>query len=295
MTENPLGIHALVWTGSWGESQARDAIVRTKTAGYDLLEIGCLDSWKVDTESTHTLLQEYELGVVGSLGLGVSTDISSGDPERVAAGEACLANGLRIVRDLGGSILTGITYSRLGKYDHPPTADARSSSVEAMQRAADRANDMGLSIGVEVVNRYDSNLINTAHQAIAYLDAVDRTNLLIHLDTYHMNMEETDLASAVGVCGDRLGYVHVSESHRGYLSSGTVDFSTFFKSLVQAKYSGPLTFESFSSTVVDPTLSNLLGIWREVWTDNDHLAMHAQRFMSDSLTAARAHLATLVP
>jgi D-psicose/D-tagatose/L-ribulose 3-epimerase len=107
------------------------------------------------------------------------------------------------------------------------------------------------------------------------------------LDTYHMNIEEDDLVAPVRDVGERLGYVHIGENHRGYLGSGHIDFAAFFGALVDIDYRGPLTFESFSSAVVAPGLSNDLAIWRNLWDDGADLANHARRFIDDGMRAAR--------
>jgi D-psicose/D-tagatose/L-ribulose 3-epimerase len=85
--------------------------------------------------------------------------------------------------------------------------------------------------------------------------------------------------------GTNLGYVHIGESHRGYLGSGTVDFDSFFRALAVIGYDGPVVFESFSSAVVHPDLSNMLGIWRNLWTDGADLAAHANTFIRNHLAA----------
>ena len=85
----------------------------------------------------------------------------------------------------------------------------------------------------------------------------------------------------------RLGYVHIGESHRGYLGTGSVDFGAFFRALHDVRYDGPVVFESFSSAVVSPALSNTLGIWRNLWQDSDDLAAHANRFIRDGMHAVR--------
>ena len=76
-----------------------------------------------------------------------------------------------------------------------------------------------------------------------------------------------------------MGFVHIGESHRGYLGSGNVDFDTFFAALKEVKYQGPITFESFSSAVVDPALSNTLCVWRNLWSDSDDLAKKSLDYM----------------
>jgi D-psicose/D-tagatose/L-ribulose 3-epimerase len=166
----------------------------------------------------------------------------------------------------------------------PETVDAgRAHCVESLAWLAERAAADGITLGVEVVNRYESNLLNTAEQALALLDEIGAPNLVVHLDTYHMNIEEQDFATPIQRCGERLGYVHVGESNRGYLGTGTIDFEQFFAALRGIGYQGIVTFESFSSAVVSPTLSNTLAVWRNLWDDGEDLARAARRFMLEGL------------
>jgi len=170
----------------------------------------------------------------------------------------------------------------------PATAAGRASSAAAINRLASRAADQGIHLSLEVVNRYETNLMNTGRQALAFLDDIDHKNVSVHLDTYHMNIEESDLFSPVLDVADRLGYVHIGESHRGYLGSGTVDFGSFFRGLARVNYDGPIVFESFSSSVVNRDLSRTLGIWRNLWKDSDDLAAHANAFIRNQLTAVQS-------
>lgn len=116
---------------------------------------------------------------------------------------------------------------------------------------------------------------------------INRDNVLVHLDTYHMNIEEVSMAAAVATCGDKLGYVHLGESHRGYMGTGSVDFTGLFRALHDVGYEGPITFESFSSAVVSPDLSNNLCVWRNLWSDSSDLAQHAQKYIDSQMHAAR--------
>ena len=110
------------------------------------------------------------------------------------------------------------------------------------------------------------------------MNDVDEPNVKIHLDTYHMNIEERSLEAAVVLCGDRLGYVHVGESDRGALGMGNVDFDSLFRGLRRVDYDGPITFESFSGDVVSPDLSDVLCIWRNPWgfEQRDELAVRRE-------------------
>ena len=80
--------------------------------------------------------------------------------------------------------------------------------------------------------------------------------------------------------------MHIGESNRGYLGTGTINFPEFFAGLAAINYQGVITFESFSSVVVDDNLSNALSIWRNLWSDGMDLAKHARQFMADGITAA---------
>ena len=122
--------------------------------------------------------------------------------------------------------------------------------------------------------------------ALRLADDIGADNVVIHLDTYHMNIEEDDLVRPVCDAGDRLGYVHIGENHRGYLGSGHLDFTAFFGALATVNYRGPVTFESFSSAVVAPGLSNDLAIWRNLWDDGADLAVHARGSSPTTCTPA---------
>jgi D-psicose/D-tagatose/L-ribulose 3-epimerase len=274
-----FGGHALVWAGDWSPSSARAAISSAARNGYDYIELAIFDPWNFDTKLTKDLLQEYGLRAHASLGLSAKTDVTSTDPSIVAKGDELLRKVTDVLQDIGGTELCGVIFSALAKYPTPATKENRNNSIKAMQRLADYAADKGINIDLEVVNRYETNIMNTGLEGLAFLDEVNRPNAYLHLDTYHMNIEEDGMQKSVLAAGDRLGYVHIGESHRGYLGTGTVDFDSFFAALKKINYKGPITFESFSSAVVDPSLSNTLCVWRNLWSDSDDLAKKSLDFM----------------
>ena len=283
---NKLGVHALVWVGGWSHAECERAIAQTAGLGFDLIEIPALDPASIDTAFTHKMLDRYKLGTTLSLGLDASTDISSADPVKQARGEDRLMQVLAVARDIGATHVCGILYSAFQKYAEPPTAAGISGSVEVLRRVGEKAAQHGITIGLEVVNRYESNVLNTAAQAVAFARRVALPNVKVHLDTYHMNIEEADLESALIDTGAMLGYFHIGESGRGYLGAGNIDFDRVFRGLAKSGYEGPITFESFSSAVVNPQLSGILAIWRNLWEDGADLARHAKGFIASGMKAA---------
>lgn len=282
-----IGAHGLVFTGTFDEPGLRRAIEGVRTAGFDLVEIPLMDPESFDSTLARQLLDDNNVAVTASLGLTDATDLSSDDPAVVAAGEDVLIRCLDHVATMGGTVLCGVIYSAMRKYTAPPSPAGIAHSQQAIARLAERARGLGIRLSLEVVNRYESNVFNTARGGLRFLDAVGSDNVSLHLDTYHMNIEESDLWQPVLDAGSRLGYVHIGESHRGYLGTGSVDFPSFFRALDRLGYDGPVVFESFSSAVVSAELSNTLGIWRNLWEDSADLAAHANRFIRDGLHAVR--------
>ena len=282
-----IGAHGLVFTGTFDEPGLRRAIEGVRTAGFDLVEIPLMDPESFDSTLARQLLDDNNVAVTASLGLTDATDLSSDDPAVVAAGENVLIRCLDHVATMGGTVLCGVIYSAMRKYTAPPSPAGIAHSQQAIARLAERARGLGIRLSLEVVNRYESNVFNTARGGLRFLDAVGSDNVSLHLDTYHMNIEESDLWQPVLDAGSRLGYVHIGESHRGYLGTGSVDFPSFFRALDRLGYDGPVVFESFSSAVVSAELSNTLGIWRNLWEDSADLAAHANRFIRDGLHAVR--------
>ena len=284
-----IGCHGSVWTGSFDVEGMTRAVQGTAEAGFDLIEIPLMDPYAIDVQHTRSLLEKHGLGVTASLGLTPELDISSEDEAVVAAGEKHLTRVVEVLGEVGGTHLVGVLYSAMRKYMEPATERGRRHSQDAIARLAARGQDLGITVAIEVVNRYETNLLNTGKQALAFLDESAARNgetARVHLDTYHMNIEEPDMASPVLDVGSRLAYVHIGESNRGYVGSGTVDFDTFFKALHRVGYDGPVVFESFSSAIVHPELSRMLGVWRNLWDDPEDLADHANQAIRTHIRSA---------
>ncbi|WP_303976756.1 sugar phosphate isomerase/epimerase [Dongia mobilis] len=284
---NRIGVHALVWVGGWSHAEAAQAIEKTAALGYDIIEIPALDPSTIDAVHTRRTAEANKLGITVSLGLDGSADISSEDPDKIKRGEQLLREALAVTRDMGGTHMCGILYSGFMKYADPTTERGKENSADVLRRICAEAARSNITIGLEVVNRYESNVLNTAAQAVDFCKRVGAPNVKVHLDTYHMNIEEADIEQAIVATGDYLGYFHIGESNRGYLGAGTVDFDKIFRGLARANYKGPITFESFSSTVVNKQLSGILAIWRNLWEDSTDLASHARDFIHANLKAAQ--------
>ncbi|TWB58217.1 D-psicose/D-tagatose/L-ribulose 3-epimerase [Rhizobium sp. ERR 922] len=284
---NKLGVHALVWEAGWSRDECARAIANSAEVGYDFIEAPALDPSLIDPEFTRRQLEKNGIGVNFSLGLDFETDISSGDKEKGRRGKERLEQAIAVCRDCGGEYIGGILHSAFGKYSEPTTAAGVTQSVDILRQVAETAAKSNITLVLEVVNRYESNVLNTAAQAVEMCKRIGMPNVKVHLDVYHMNIEESDIQAAILETGDYLGYFHTGDSHRGYMGSGTIDLTGVFRALVRSGYQGPITFESFSSRVVGQPLEGILGIWRNLWDDGRDLAEHALMYTKAQLKAAQ--------
>jgi D-psicose/D-tagatose/L-ribulose 3-epimerase len=284
---NKLGVHALVWEKGWSHEECARAIGNTASVGFDLIEIPALDPKSIDTAFTAKELQKAGIGATSSMGLDADTDISSNDRDKEKRGEQRLLDAVSVIRDIGATHMCGILESAFQKYSVPTTPDGIKRSCDILASVAKKAAESKITMGLEVVNRYESNVLNTASQAVEMCKRIGAPNVMVHLDVYHMNIEESDIQQAILETGDYLGYFHTGDSHRGYIGSGSIDLAGVFRALVKSGYQGPITFESFSSRVVGQPLEGILGIWRNLWEDSHDLAEHALMYTRAQLKAAR--------
>ncbi|MGE3875543.1 MAG: sugar phosphate isomerase/epimerase family protein [Parvibaculaceae bacterium] len=285
---SPIGVHALVWVGDTSRQSIEVAARRSAEAGFDLLELSLHDLDHLDIAHAKATFERAGLQVACSRGLAFDADVSNEDVAVVGRGAKLLRASLEAAAGLGARVLTGALYSALGKYGQQVTARGRANAVSVLRDLAKEARRLDVSLGLEVCNRYETNVVNTAQAALALADDIGADNVMIHLDTYHMNIEEDDLVRPLHEVGDRLGYVHIGENHRGLLGSGHIDFTGFFHALDDIGFNGPITFESFSSAVAAPGLSNDLAIWRDLWSDGMGMARHARHFIAGQIEAAQA-------
>lgn len=122
--------------------------------------------------------------------------------------------------------------------------------------------DYGISLSDEAVNRFESDMINTVDEELAFLERVDCPSVKALLDTFHMNIEEDDLTAAISRAGKQIGHVHLSENNRKLPGNGHLEWPAILNALSEAQYTGLLTMESFTTPY--PAISDSMCIWRNM-------------------------------
>ena len=263
---NRLGMHTSLWTASWTREAAEQAIPEAAAAGLDVLEIALLAPADVDAAHSRKLFEKHGVEPSASLCLPHAARAEV-DPE---AAIAFLMPAVEKAHELGCDYLGGVVYSELGwKSGKPPTDAEYANMVKALKPVARRMRDYGMRLGLEPCNRYETHLINTADQALTFLERLDEPNVTIHLDTYHMNIEEKGAGGGILKAGKHCSYIHLSESDRGVPGSGTIDWDATFRALARVGFRGDLVMESF--VTLPPEIASARCVWRAVAKDRQEV------------------------
>ena len=219
------------------------------------------------------------LSAIPIVGQSPAADVSSDDPAIRAAGSRALRRGIELAAQLGADQLNGVPYGLFGRSASDVPRDAWERSAAAVGEAAEVAHDSGIALVFEVLNRYETAMVNTAEQAMAYADASGSAHLRIHLDTFHMVVEEEDISAAIRTALPRLSFLELGQSGRGRLSRGAVDIADVMHSALDDGYEGRWGVEAFSAAILPPPARDALAIWRAPYVDGLHLADDAVRVL----------------
>lgn len=277
-----FGVHTSMWTMSWDREGAERAVEGAVRHGMEFVEIALLRPDRVDPAHTRALLERTGLRAVCSLGLPEAVWPSRGHVEEA---QGYLRDALDVAAEMGAEALSGVTYGGIGERTGvPPTHEELDRVARTLEAAARHAEAKGLAFGIEPVNRYETHLINTARQAVDMVEKVGRP-IFVHLDTYHMNVEEKGAANGVLDAREHLRYIHLSESDRGTPGEGCCDWDEVFAALSAIGFRGGLAMESFIN--MPPEIAHGLSVWRPVAQSHDEVMSKGLPFLRNKAAQYR--------
>lgn len=268
-----LGAHVYLWATSSAAAELDRAIAAAAALRLDFVQVS-LSSIDLDVAALKDSLARHHMGCL--TGLAVPPAVWS-ERHNGALGRY-LHQAVQITAELGGELLSGALYTPMGeKSDHEERQESLGLVAAELKATAVYARELGLRLGLEPLNRYETSLVNTCEQTLQLIADVDEPNIVVHLDTFHMNVEEQDLYHAVRLAGDRLGYIQLAESDRGVPGNGHLPWENVFRGLRDIDYSGPIAFESF--TQKNTVLARAACLWRDVVGDADAFVVNGRRQM----------------
>lgn len=280
-----FGMNMLLWTDDPTSQDLLPLYERLKTMGYDGVELPIFDPVPETYASLGRRLDDIGLERTVVTVRGADDDPISPDPAVRARALELTKRTIDCCEALRAPILCGPLYAALGRFSGSgPTPQEWARSLEVMVAAADHAAPAGITLALEVLNRFEIYLLNAAADAARFCDEGARANLGVHYDTFHANIEEKDPAAAIAACADHLVHVHVSENDRSTPGAGQVRWTETFAALHRAGYDGWLTIEAFGQAL--PSLTAATKIWRRMFDHEEQLATDGLAFMRRAWEAA---------
>ncbi|UZT98195.1 sugar phosphate isomerase/epimerase [Chryseobacterium fluminis] len=274
-----FGASLLSWiTPLWSPQAGKYAIEKTAAAGFDLIEILLPVSMDFNAGEVKKQLNDHNLEAVCSLNLPKEAHIAS-YPE---VAEKLMKKAVDKTSELETDFLGGVLHGGIGVFSGSPLTETETETiVEVWAAVADYAKKKGVNIGIEPINRYETYVCNTAENVLDMISKTGKDNLFLHLDTFHMNMEENNFYDPVILAGNKLKHIHITESHRGMLGEGTINWQELFTALREIDFQGNLVLENFSSSV--PGMQEMVSLWQKSPYDASELAEGSLRFLKRHL------------
>ena len=274
-----IGISTFVWVSPFSTASF-DVLHKAQAMGYEVIEIAVEDRDLIDWAALKQVSRELGLRVTISGAFGMDRDISSDRPEVRANGLSYIIDCLEIANELESPVFGGPLYSAVGKTRLVPEAQKRQERewcLENLYQAIRRAEGLGVTLALEPLNRFETDMVNTVDQAITIVDELDSPYLKILLDTFHSNIEEKDIPASIIRLGDRLVHIQANENDRGTPGTGHLNWLGIRDALRTIDYEGSLVIETFGAPSKE--LARAASIWRPLAGSADELAAEGFTFL----------------
>lgn len=258
-----IGIHLSLWTSNWTDVFL-EYIDLAATLGFDLIELPLMDPKSLPISEIKERLEDNNLAVFCGTGLSAFNDISSPDPEIREKGLEHLINCLELAHCIGSPLLGGVIHSAWGKKERVREEDRKHSAI-ILKKVAQKAQELDMNLCLECINRYENSFLNTTEQGLHMLELIGMSNVGLHLDTFHMNIEERSIPESIKKAEKKLFHLHLSENNRGFPGNGSINWKEIFKTLYKIKYSGSLVIESY--IFPNTSIGDDVCIWRSIELD----------------------------
>lgn len=278
-----FGVSTWLWESPF-QNQTIRLFERIKNMGFDAVEIPVEDPELINISEVREGLKEFELTPIICGAFGPSRDLTHED---ASVHQQCF-NYLRacfeICNGLGADFLAGPMYSAVGKA-RMLSQEGRNRewdlAVHNLKKVCAMAADFGVSLAIEPLNRFESDLVNTSADVVRLVEDINHQSAGILLDSFHMTIEEKDIRAAIVKAGKKLIHVQVSENHRGIPGTGLTPWQDFREGLLEVGYEGTVSIESFTPDVKE--LAGAVCIWKTMAPDQDTFAHEGLHFLKKLL------------
>jgi len=278
-----LGVSTWLWTSPF-TTETIDLFPKIKSMGYDAVEIPVEYPEKINAKTVKAALQQNGLEAIVCGAFGPSRDLTHEDP---AVHENCfhyILQCLDLCNEWDASFLAGPMYSAVGKARMVPPEQRKiewDRAVTNLHKVSALAYERRLEIALEPLNRFESDLVNTAEDVMRLIKDINHPAAKVLLDGFHMAIEERNIEEAITTAGDKLIHVQVSENYRGTPGTGQTPWQSFRKGLANVHYKGVVSIESFTPEIKE--LAGAVCIWKNLAPSQDGFAQEGINFLKKLL------------
>jgi D-psicose/D-tagatose/L-ribulose 3-epimerase len=274
-----FGASTWLWTSPFSNSSL-SLLPMIRGLGFDFVEIAIEDPALLDGKLVARALRDNQLGVVACGAWGLQRDLTSDDSQLRQNSFEYIERCFDLCGELGATFLAGPMYSAVGKARLVSSEQKTlewNRAVENLRIVAKSAASRGLQIAIEPLNRFESDLVNTADDVVRLVDEIGHPAARVMLDSFHMTIEERNLKQAIASVGTRLLHVQVSENYRGTPGTGQTRWDDFSDGLRAVGYKGGISIESF--TTENKALAGAVCFWRPMAPSQAEFAQDGLRFL----------------
>ncbi len=272
-----FGVNLLLWADKF-DRETVDLIPKVADMGFDGVEIPIFDPSTVDIPHTKAALNDTGLHPIACAIMGPDRDPINEDAAIRENGKKYLKACIETIAELGGDTFIGPMYSAVGKLvGRGRNQQEWDWGVEVLGEVAEFAEQHDVTLAIEPLNRFETYFINIAEDAVKLAKEINNSHFKVHLDTFHMNIEEKSLSKALLNTGEFLHHVHCCENDRGTPGTGLVNWTETFESLGKLNYDRWLVIESFTPAVKE--IAAATAIWRDIAPSAEVLAMEGLAFL----------------
>jgi D-psicose/D-tagatose/L-ribulose 3-epimerase len=277
-----FGVSTWLWESPFQTSSAEALFSKIAGMGFDVVEIAVEDPALIDAKAIKEALKQFNLRVAVCGAFGPTRDLTHAD---VQVHENCfryIESCLDLCVEWNAGFFAGPMYSAVGKARMLPPEQRKAEwdlAVKNLRTACDMAASRGLSIALEPLNRFESDMVNTAADVAALVNDIGHPSAKIALDGFHMNIEESDAEQAIRKAGDKLIHFQVSENYRGTPGTGQTRWDAYKRGLEAIGYKGTVSIESF--TPGNRELAGAVCIWKPLAGSQDVFASEGLAFLKN--------------
>ncbi|NQS88221.1 sugar phosphate isomerase/epimerase [Patescibacteria group bacterium] len=269
--------HSLMWTPEFTEKDM-GLFDKLKEMGFDGIELHLNHPESLPMEKIKEKMQDTGMKCTFTAALEKKNNPISPDQKIRERSIASLNELVDVVAELKGDVLSGVIYAAWGEFTGKMrTEEEWDYCKKSLFKSAEYAEKKGVVLALEPVNRYETYFLNTAEDTRKLVEEIAHPNVRVHLDTYHLNIEEESFYKAIKTAGDYLYHLHVCENNRGIPGTGHIQWQEIYRALKEINYNRWAIIESFVPAIEE--IARMTAIWRKVAPSADAIAREGLKFL----------------